>query len=68
MLTDEPHKTCVSKPCPADGAWRIGRGVSPDRVRKTRLTLSESSAGHGLSAQRADAVRACFQTRSAGHG
>ena len=38
---------CVSKQCPADGVWRIGRGVSPDRVRKTRFTPSESSAGHG---------------------
>ena len=32
---------CVSKQCPADGVWRIGRGVSPDRVRKTRLPLRE---------------------------
>ena len=44
---------CVSKQCPADDVWRIGRGVSPDRVRKTRLTPSESSAGHGLPPQRA---------------
>ena len=44
---------CVSKQCPADGVWRIGRGVSPDRVRKTRFTPSESSAGHGLHPQRA---------------
>ena len=45
-------KRCVSKQCPADGVWRIGRGVSPDRVRKTRLTPSESSAGHGSPPQR----------------
>ena len=44
---------CVSKQCPADGVWRIGRGGSPDRVLKTRLTPSESSAGHGLPPQRA---------------
>ena len=29
---------CVSKQCPADGVWRIGRGGSPDRVLKTRFT------------------------------
>ena len=44
---------CVSKQCPADGVWRIGRGGSPDRVLKTRFTPSESSAGHGLPPQRA---------------
>ena len=44
---------CVSKQCPADGVWRIGRGGSPDRVLKTRFTPSESSAGHGLPRQRA---------------
>ena len=43
---------CVSKQCPADGVWRIGRGGSPDRVLKTRLIPSESSAGHGLPPQR----------------
>ena len=44
---------CVSKQCPADGVWRIGRGGSPDRILKTRFTPSESSAGHGLAPQRA---------------
>ena len=44
---------CVSKQCPADGVWRIGRGGSPDRVLKTRFTPSESSAGHGLPPLRA---------------
>ena len=44
---------CVSKQCPADGVWRIGRGGSPARVLKTRFTPSESSAGHGLPPQRA---------------
>ena len=44
---------CVSKQCPADGVWRIGRGGSPDRVLKTRFAPSESSAGHGLPPQRA---------------
>ena len=29
-----------------------GDRVSPDRVRKTRFTPSESSAGHGLHPQR----------------
>ena len=43
----------VSKQCPADGVWRIGRGGSPDRVLKTLFTSSESSAGHGLPLQRA---------------
>ena len=38
-------RPCVSKQCPADGVWRIGRGGSPDRVLKTRLTPSESWAG-----------------------
>ena len=38
----------LSKQCPADGVWRIGRGGSPDRVLKTRSTPSKSSAGHGL--------------------
>ena len=47
------HFPCVSKQCPADGVWRIGRGGSPDRVLKTRFTPSESSAGHGLPSQRA---------------
>ena len=51
--TRKPPVPCVSKQCPTDGVWRIGRGVSPDRVRKTRLTPSESSAGHGLPPQRA---------------
>ena len=37
-----PTKPCVSKQCPADGVWRIGRGVSPDRLRKTRFTPSEN--------------------------
>ena len=44
---------CVSKQCPADGVWSIGRGGSPDRVLKARFTPSESSAGHGLPPQRA---------------
>ena len=44
---------CVSKQCPADGVWRIGRGGSPARVLKTRFTPSESSAGHGSPPQRA---------------
>ena len=52
-------RPCVSKQCPADGVWRIGRGVSPDRVRKTRFTPSESSAGHGLPPQRPPKLRAC---------
>ena len=43
----------VSKKCPADGVWRIGRGGSPDRVLKTWFTPSESSAGHGLPPQKA---------------
>ena len=47
------HFPCVSKQCPADGVWRIGRGGSPDRVLKTRFTPSESSAGHGSPPQRA---------------
>ena len=41
----------VRKQCPADGVRRIDRGVSPDRVRKTRFTPSESSAGHGVPPQ-----------------
>ena len=49
----QPGLPCVSKQCPADGVWKIGRGGSPDRVLKTRLTPSESSAGHGLPPQRA---------------
>ena len=44
---------CVSKQCPADGVWRIGRRGSPDRVLKTRFNPSESSTGHGLPPQRA---------------
>ena len=28
---------CVSKQCPADGVWRIGRGGSPEKVPKTRF-------------------------------
>ena len=47
------RKPCVSKQCPADCVWRIGRGGSPDRVLKTRFTPSESSAGHSLPPQRA---------------
>ena len=53
LIKDTPLRPCVSKQCPADGVWRIGRGVSPDRVLKTRFTPSESSAGHGLRPQRA---------------
>ena len=53
MITGvQDHYHVVSKQCPADGVWRIGMGVSPDRVRKARLTPSESSAGHGLPPQR----------------
>ena len=50
------HTTCFCSTgghTPTDGLWRIGRGVSPDRVRKTRFNPSESSAGHGLPPQRA---------------
>ena len=50
---DCSHNPGVSKQCPADGVWRIGRGGSPDRVLKTRFTPSESSAGHGLPPQKA---------------
>ena len=49
----KPPFPCVSKQCPADGVWRIGRAGSPDRVLKTRFTPSESSAGDGLPPQRA---------------
>ena len=49
---NRPFSPCVSKQRPADGLWRIWQGVSPDRVRKTRFTPSESSAGHGLPPQR----------------
>ena len=47
------HASRATTPCPADGVWRIGRGVSPNKVRKTRFTPSESFAGHGLLPQRA---------------
>ena len=40
-----------------DGVWRLGRGVSPDRVRKTRFTSSESSTGDGLPPQTAPKQR-----------
>ena len=50
---ETPRLAGVSKQCPADGVWRIGRGGSPDRVLKTRFNPSESSAGHGLPPQRA---------------
>ena len=58
MITDKnnhnpTNNPGVSKQCPADGVWRIGRGGSPYRVLKTRFAPSESSAGHSLPPQRA---------------
>ena len=50
---------CVSKQCPADGVWRIGRGVFPDRVRKTRFTPSESSAGQFVPSESTVAPKQC---------
>ena len=69
---------CVSKQCPADGVWRIGRGGPPDKVLKTacplrelcwtRFTPSESTYTVSSEWCPEGAVRVCFQTRSAGHG
>ena len=42
----EKESPCVSKQCPADGVWGIGRGGSPDTLRElrwTRFTPSEST-------------------------